>query len=234
LFNLFQHSIHFNMAVHLLAALAAGSLIGLERSYQGRAAGFRTHALVCMSSSMLMLVTLYQGVWFAASAETVRVDPTRMAQGVMTGIGFLGAGVIMKDGLSVRGLTSAASIWTTSAIGILVGVGLYSAAAMATVATLGVLSLFRMIENRLPSKAYADARVRFAASHDPGHEGMRKLLVGAGFKISNLSYAMHDSGAVYEYDLVVRSQHGNAIEQMSLLLKHRPGVMSFDVKPRGD
>ena len=83
---------HWAMAGHLLGALLAGGLIGLERSYQGRAAGFRTHALVCMASSMLMLVTLYQAVWFAGG-DTVRIDPTRMAQGVMTGIGFLGAGV---------------------------------------------------------------------------------------------------------------------------------------------
>src|SRR6187431_3118175 len=110
---------------HLSVALIAGSLIGYERSYQGRPAGFRTHALVCMASALLMLVSLYQNLWFEASVEIVRVDPTRMAQGIMTGIGFLGAGVIVKEGLTVRGLTTAASIWITAAIGILVGVGLY-------------------------------------------------------------------------------------------------------------
>jgi putative Mg2+ transporter-C (MgtC) family protein len=229
-----SQSTYSHMAVHLLAALLAGGLIGLERSYQGRAAGFRTHALVCMASSMLMLVTLYQQLWFGAPAETVRIDPTRMAQGVMTGIGFLGAGVIMKDGLSVRGLTTAASIWTTAAIGILVGVGLYGAAVMATAATIGVLSLFRWIENRLPSKTYADARVRFMAAQDPGYLGMREMLKSAGFKLSNLSYSMRDAGESYEYVLVVRTQQGDALEQMSLLLKHRPGVLSFEIQPRGD
>ena len=89
---------------HLVGALTAGGLIGLERSFHGRPAGFRTHALVCMASSALMLVTIYHGHWFAsAAAETVRVDPTRMAQGVMTGIGFLGAGVIMKEGFRCAG-----------------------------------------------------------------------------------------------------------------------------------
>ena len=67
---------------------------------------------------LLMLVTVYQAHWVKATAESIRLDPTRMAQGIMTGIGFLGAGVIMKDGLSVRGLTTAASIWITAAIGI--------------------------------------------------------------------------------------------------------------------
>ena len=107
------------IALPLCSAWLAGSLIGLERSYHGRPAGFRTHTLVCMASALLMLVTVYESQWFVSGRlERVVVDPTRMAQGIMTGIGFLGAGVIMKEGLSVRGLTSAASIWITAAIGL--------------------------------------------------------------------------------------------------------------------
>src|SRR5437867_11773778 len=148
--------------VHRAVALLAGGLIGLERSYHGRPAGFRTHTLVCMSSSLLMLVTIYQSRWFPnAAPETVRIDPTRMAQGVMTGIGFLGAGVIMKEGLSVRGLTTAASIWITAAIGILAGVGFYSAVACATLLTLGTLSTFRLVEARMPTLLYAHHHLRF-------------------------------------------------------------------------
>jgi len=114
------------ITIHLVGALTAGGIIGLERSFHGRPAGFRTHTLVCLASSLLMLVTLYQSKWLPAMPiDTIRVDPTRMAQGIMTGIGFLGAGVIFKEGLSVRGLTTAASIWITAAIGILIGVGFY-------------------------------------------------------------------------------------------------------------
>src|SRR5689334_17412209 len=122
------------VAQHLVAALLAGAVIGTERSIRGRAAGFRTHTLVCMASSALMLVTLYE-LRLAAliPGDAVRIDPTRMAQGIMTGIGFLGAGVIFKEGLTVRGLTTAASIWTTASIGILMGIGLYSAGALATI-----------------------------------------------------------------------------------------------------
>ena len=97
-------------------------LPGFERSYHGRPAGFRTHTLVCVASSALMLVTMYQSHWYPESfSGRVALDPTRMAQGIMTGIGFLGAGVIFKEGLTVRGLTTAASIWITAAIGILAG-----------------------------------------------------------------------------------------------------------------
>ncbi|HEY6106440.1 MAG TPA: MgtC/SapB family protein, partial [Anaeromyxobacteraceae bacterium] len=119
------------LLVHLGAALLAGGAIGMERTFHGRPAGFRTHSLVCLASSLLMMVAVYQATWFRVSdPATVRIDPTRMAQGIMTGIGFLGAGVIFKEGLTVRGLTTAASIWITAAIGILCGVGLWLAAAV--------------------------------------------------------------------------------------------------------
>ncbi|WP_455219878.1 MgtC/SapB family protein, partial [Kaarinaea lacus] len=127
----------------LLVALFAGGLIGLERAYTGRPAGLRTHSLVCMSSSLLMLLTVFQWELLTnAPLDTVRVDPTRMAQGVMTGIGFLGAGVIMKEKFTIRGLTTASSIWMTASIGIILGMGFYTAGLLATVLTLVILSFF--------------------------------------------------------------------------------------------
>src|SRR5213595_3986240 len=133
-------------------ALVVGALIGFERTFHGRPAGFRTHALVCVASSLLMLVTVYQNQWMTiVPLDAIRTDPTRMAQGIMTGIGFLGAGVIIKEGLSVRGLTTAASIWITAAIGILAGIGFYFPLVISVALTLGVLALFRWIEARMPS-----------------------------------------------------------------------------------
>jgi putative Mg2+ transporter-C (MgtC) family protein len=153
------------MAEHLILAAAAGGIIGLERSYHGRPAGFRTHTLVCMASALLMLLTVYQYMWFEPRGiERTTLDPTRMAQGIMTGIGFLGAGVIMKDGLSVRGLTTAASIWITAAIGVLMGVGFYIPAGLAIVLTLGTLSLFRWIEMRMPMNSDS-SRYDFCCPH---------------------------------------------------------------------
>src|ERR671924_270666 len=129
---------YFEMVIRLFAALAAGGLIGLERSHRGRPAGFRTHALVCLASSLLMLVTVYETHWIPrGAAATLVLDPTRMAQGIMTGIGFLGAGAIIKEGLSVRGLTTAASIWITAAIGILAGIGFYFPLVFTVLVTLG-------------------------------------------------------------------------------------------------
>src|SRR4029078_3095967 len=106
------------IALRLLAALALGGAVGLERSYHGRPAGFRTHALVGLASGALMLVSVYESEWFHATGVwRAAIDPTRMAQGIMTGIGFLGAGVIMREGPTVRGLTTAALIWLTARSG---------------------------------------------------------------------------------------------------------------------
>src|SRR5438270_7413055 len=146
----------------VIGALIIGALIGFERTFHGRPAGFRTHSLVCISSAILMIVTVYQNQWMTfIERDAIRTDPTRMAQGIMTGIGFLGAGVIFKEGLTVRGLTTAASIWVTASIGVLVGIGFWVPAILGTIATLSVLSVFRVIESRLPSEFYAHHHLRF-------------------------------------------------------------------------
>ena len=220
---------------HLLAALTAGGLIGLERTYHGRPAGFRTHALVCMASSLLMLVTVYQAQWFSGAAiETVRVDPTRMAQGVMTGIGFLGAGVIMKEGLSVRGLTTAASIWVTAAIGILAGVGFYVAVAIATLLTLGTLSLFRWIESRMPAFVYAHHSLRFQRSAAMPEPDLRALIGEHGFSIANLSYRLNGDGKFFEYRMIIRTLRSANLQRLAQTLSGRESVIEFRIAPTGD
>jgi len=106
---------YLEISFRLVAALAAGGIIGLERSYRGRAAGFRTHALVCLASSLLMLVTVYEQQWFGAqSGARVVIDPTRMAQGIMTGIGFLAA-VTQIEAAVVRPRTDRPSLTITPA-----------------------------------------------------------------------------------------------------------------------
>ncbi len=222
-----------SILLHLLTALCAGGLIGLERSYHGRPAGFRTHVLVCVSSSMLMLVTLYQSVWYIAPlADTVRTDPTRMAQGIMTGIGFLGAGVIMKDGLSVRGLTTAASIWITAAIGILAGIGFYFPVIVVTVLTVAALSIFRWIERILPSYYYALHVVRFSCASVMPEEALRDLITEHGFSIANMSYSMEESGRVFEYRMVIRSRdRDNATRLAQTWHKANGSVLEFRIEP---
>lgn len=224
-----------DVLTHLLVAMTAGGLIGLERSYHGRPAGFRTHTLVCVASSLLMLVTVYQGKWFAGvAAETVRVDPTRMAQGIMTGIGFLGAGVIMREGLSVRGLTTAASVWITAAIGILSGVGFFSAVVIASVITIGTLTVFRKIESRMPSQIFANHTIIFDRNNYLSEAEIRALLSQNGFSVANVSYRLLEKGEQLEYRMTVRTMDNGNVEKLSKTLMCLSSVVEFNISMAGD
>jgi putative Mg2+ transporter-C (MgtC) family protein len=223
------------MMVRIVGALAVGAAIGFERSFHGRPAGFRTHALVCVASSLLMLVTVYQNEWMTQVAiDAIRTDPTRMAQGIMTGIGFLGAGVIFKEGLTVRGLTTAASIWMTASIGILVGVGFWMPAIFGTIATLVVLSAFRIVEDKLPSEFYAHHHLRFKRDAVMGEQELRKLVGGHGFSIANLSTRLIEDGQFFEYRMVIRSRDKSSAQALSQHLLGLPDVIEFRISPTGD
>jgi putative Mg2+ transporter-C (MgtC) family protein len=220
--------------VHLLSALMAGGAIGIERSWHGRPAGFRTHALVCLASSLLMLLTVFQATWFPAAGDTVRLDPTRMAQGIMTGIGFLGAGVIFKEGLTVRGLTTAASIWITAAIGVMTGSGLYFPAIAATVLTLGILSVFRVVESWLPAHRYATVRLHFERGKAMPEAEVRALLARHGCSGSALSWRLADEGRLLEYRLTARTTDRHNFSRLALAFEALPVVREFTLSPTGE
>lgn len=225
---------HMEICAHLLGSLAAGGAIGLERSFHGRPAGFRTHALVCLASSLLMMVTYYQWKWLPqVPMDTIRADPARMAQGIMTGIGFLGAGVIFKEGLSVRGLTTAASIWMTASIGILIGVGFYYPAILATLLTLGILSLFRLIETRLPKHTYIHHHVCFSRDDVLPEQDLMAILKEAGFSVSNISYRMNDDDS-FEYRMVIRTSRAENVPRLVEIWKGNVAVRDFRISPTGD
>jgi putative Mg2+ transporter-C (MgtC) family protein len=220
---------------HLSFAMLAGACIGFERSYYGRPAGFRTHTIVCLASSLLMVVTVNQLEWMgAASNDVIKTDPTRMAQGIMTGIGFLGAGVIYKEGFTVRGLTTAASIWITAAIGILFGVGLYFPAVLATTMTIGVLSLFHHVERWMPKHSYVHFNISFQRKNRMPEEALKKLLQEIGFSIGNVSYHIVDDGEISEYRTVIRTKDHSAVKKLAEHLIAMEIVHEFKIAPSGD
>ena len=226
---------HLEMVLRMAVALGAGGLIGLERSHRGRPAGFRTHALVCLASSLLMLLTAYESHWVTEdTAARLVLDPTRMAQGIMTGIGFVGAGAIIKEGFTVRGLTTAASIWVTAALGILIGVGFYFAAGIGTVLVLGTLSAFRWIEARLPSETYALFMVRFARDAAMSENELRTLVQAHGFSLHNLSYRLHSDVSQMEYRMVLRTMDAGNARSLAERLKAEPAVLDFRIAPTSD
>jgi len=225
---------NLTIAIHLLGAIAAGGVIGLERSFHGRAAGFRTHTLVCLSSSLLMLVMLYQSIWFpGANADTVRTDPTRMAQGIMTGIGFLGAGVIYKENFTVRGLTTAASIWITAAIGIMIGIGFYFPAILSTLLAIGILSVFRRIEAIMPTQSYSHYAVCFDRNNTMPEEQLRTLLQQHGFDVTHMSYRITNNGQVFEYQTVIRTADNENTARLANALRQLEQVREFRISPTG-
>jgi putative Mg2+ transporter-C (MgtC) family protein len=182
-----------------------------------------------------MLLAVYQSEWVPAiDRDAFRTDPTRMAQGIMTGIGFLGAGVIFKEGLSVRGLTTAASIWITSAIGILIGVGFYFPAVVATALVLGTLSVFRWIEDRMPTQFYAQHMVRFARDATMDESALRLLLREVGFSIANMSYRLTADGRIFEYTMVIRTADPTNLKTLADRLRGQPSVIEFRISPTGD
>jgi putative Mg2+ transporter-C (MgtC) family protein len=132
--------------IRLTLSLVLSGLIGLERQILRRNAGLRTHILVCIGSCLIMLTSLYV---FDIYKNTASLDPARIAAGVITGIGFLGAGTIIRDREGVKGLTTAASLWVVAGIGMAVGCGFYSGALFTTFLSLIVLFFFRHMEGRI-------------------------------------------------------------------------------------
>jgi len=148
--------------LNILGALLLGLIVGYERSYHGRAAGMRTYGLVCMASAALTVIAGYPAFWYAGQgAAHISPDPTRIIQGIVTGIGFLGAGVIVKEGFNISGLTTAASIWTASAIGIMVGVGFYGAAILVTLLSAACMWWMLRLEKWLPSRPAITVTISF-------------------------------------------------------------------------
>lgn len=135
--------------IRLVLSVFLSGFIGLERQLHRRNAGLRTHILVSLGSCLIMLTSLYV---FDIYNTKVPLDPTRIAAGVITGIGFLGAGTIIQDREGVRGLTTAASLWVVSGIGLATGVGFYTAGIFTTILTLIVLLVLRQIEARALGK----------------------------------------------------------------------------------
>ncbi|MCW8193304.1 MgtC/SapB family protein [Proteobacteria bacterium 005FR1] len=218
--------------LRLLAATLAGGIIGAERAYNGRAAGFRTHILVCVASALLMLLMQHQ--WLAVPAEqlaTIRVDPTRMAQGIMTGIGFLGAGVILHDRQAVRGLTTAASIWVTSAIGIILGSGFYMIGLMAGALALGTLSLFRWVESHIPSRHYARLVVKAPLEIADLDGRLRELMKDKGLKMGRYAFIASRSREYQELQTTISTFNPRKFSTLQKMLLEQDYLLSFRLLP---
>lgn len=218
---------------NLAGALALGLLVGYERSYHGRAAGMRTYGLVCMAAAALTIVGGYPSLWYGASGSAlVGPDPTRIIQGITTGIGFLGAGVIMREGFNISGLTTAASIWASSAIGVLIGVGFYLAAISLALASAGIMIYLSKLEAWLPSRHAIAITMKFKPDYKPKEENLRTIALQRGYEIAggSLSIAAENNRQEWRFvALALSKRSGAPLALLAAEINEFEGIESFAI-----
>lgn len=219
--------------LNLAGAMLLGFVVGYERSYHGRAAGMRTYGLVCMASAALVVTAGYPDFWYGGRAiAPVALDPTRIIQGIVTGIGFLGAGVIMKEGFTISGLTTAASVWASSAIGVLVGVGFYAAAILLALLSAACMVWVHRLESWLPSQAAIVITIRFKKGFLPDEKTMGEMALRRGYEMASGTLAIAQSNGALEWRFVAVAMDKKLALPISVLsqdFEKFDGVDSFQL-----
>ena len=187
---LLENWAYISIVIKLALATILGGVIGYEREIMNRPAGFRTHILVCIGSALVMctsefILEVYSGI--------LNVDPARLGAQVISGIGFLGAGTIIRDGINVRGLTTAASLWAVSCVGIAIGIGFYSGAIIATFFVYITLIALKNIEHYLAKKTQYK-EILIEAENIPSQIGtIGCMLSKKNIKIRNIEFIDNDN-----------------------------------------
>jgi putative Mg2+ transporter-C (MgtC) family protein len=204
----------------LLAAAVLGGLIGLDRSRSDKAAGVRTHMLVSLGSALVMIVSAH-GFDDVVDPGRVVLDPSRIAAQVVSGIGFLGAGMILRKSETVLGLTTAASTWAVAAIGLAAGAGLYVAALGGTAMTLLILTAVKQVEDRVTIEP-ARRRIELTAdAFDPAE--IPQLLEGTGMELRGVRLSRDDGHGV-RAEIELGEATSPAVLSLVGRLQVRPGV----------
>lgn len=220
------------LLLHLVGAAAVGLLLGYERSYHGRAAGMRTYALVCVASTLLTAINGFPAHWYGGlTATPAAADPTRAIQGIVTGIGFLGAGVIIKDGFTIRGISTAASIWMTAAIGVIIGVGFYGAAISATLLALIAMTVLGKIEKLLPHQTTLQLSLVYPQHQVPSSDEVSECMKAYGFDILDWSYHYSDASKQFHFDLVLQATGAHESAKMARDLSDAKDIVEFRLAP---
>lgn len=209
------------MLFRLFLAAAFGGIVGLERGSGDRPAGFRTHILVCVGSALFMLVSIYGfdgivNVTPGGQDLGSRRDTARIAAQVVSGIGFLGAGTIMHEGLTVKGLTTAASLWIISAIGLAVGSGMYILSAGATFLTLVTLVVFNNWDKKFAASTRTDrSYVKVDVINDPESiTQVSKYLTENGINIKSIAVKKDKKNGRLQLDIYVKVSDKNQAQKI--------------------
>ncbi len=213
--------------LRLLIAAGLGLIIGYERERQDHAAGLRTHMILVVGAALAMTISI--NVAFIVGIENRAGDPARIAAQVVSGIGFLGAGVIFKYGTSIRGLTTAASLWTVTIVGLAVGAGLFLAGLTATVILLLILTILNYFEDKVLSTFNRIHITIQAAYRQSLVEDVRTLLKTKRGKLGTINIERDVEGNKINLDILVRIHSDDPVEKIVDLLAAIPGIIMVKV-----
>lgn len=215
----------------IFGAIVAGGLLGAEREYRASPAGLRTHILVALSCCLLMLSAVHQMAWLNdAPPEVIRIDPVRMAHGILTGVGFLCGGVIFREGFNVRGLTTAASLWTTATLGILFGIGFYKLAIFGALASLLVLAAVAITETRAPQRRVVHLKARYRRSAGTSLSAFGETLTAHGLDAITIDQQLVDD--IMEYGAIAHGYEEERGERLAESWTADPAVTGFEIRPQ--
>lgn len=219
---------HYEIAFKLVLGALLGGAIGFERQSHGRPAGFRTHLIVCLASVLIMIVSDRYYQLSTLNPEIIRIDPARIAAGAITGIGFLGAGVILKSGFTVQGLTTAACLWIVSAIGLAIGSSLYSPALITFFITLLALWGLRKVERKVSTLVYRILVV--TTDIEASEEVVLKPFAQKGISISGIDYEVDKTQRETTYHVKFVTRDEEKIKAIIKSLKELEGLKKLYLK----
>jgi putative Mg2+ transporter-C (MgtC) family protein len=216
----------------LISSVLAGSVIGLERYQNGHPAGMRTFAIISLTSTFLT-ASLTEGMYGQLMGHG-DMGASRVIQGILQGIGFIGAGVIVREGFSIKGLTSAASIWAVAGIGILIGTGEYFLATFSAIFTALILVVFKSVP-LTSRRRFAVVEASFAKQAVPTEEQIRARLTGYGLNVSSIAFKGAQSGVLQvKVHVWAKEQAAMARSRLAMAFLNDPGILDFSVEPVGE
>lgn len=217
-----------DLIVRVLGAAVLGGLVGLEREFSEQVAGFRTHMIVSLGAALFTLAGAYGVADFSEATDIdVQFDPTRVAAQIVTGIGFLGAGAILRQGINVRGLTTAAALWVTAAIGLAAGLGYWSGAIAVTVATIISLYALKAVERELLPRLKGDqARYSIRAQEPFDLRDLLTALSDRGVGIEKIQRQEQDD--IREISLTVNVPKYSSAKEIGGIIASVEGVQTVD------
>jgi len=216
--------------LRLILGVIIGGVVGFERESHGRAAGFRTQLIVCVASVLIMIVSENYYFRLKYVDPAFRIDPARIASGALIGIGFLGAGVIIKSGFTIRGLTTAASIWMVSAIGLAIGGGFYLEGITASAITLIALVMLRKVEKNIRTLQFRTIAVVTHIAEDI-EETISSILSDSGVNIHSVDYEKDKTKGELIYSFSISTRNKGVIKDIFLRLGTLESIRAVRISP---